>query len=113
MSITKNTRLKFETTSSQLTAKQRKRGRAGADTHATPINKGEKHPHMLPATRKNSNSNARPRRRSAIADEMRLSVVSVASVAFSRQKVGNAADANRKTAQIGASAVCLSDCRLR
>ncbi len=34
-----------------------------------------------------------------IGDEMRLFVVSVASVAFSRQKAGNASDANRKTAQ--------------
>jgi hypothetical protein len=41
----------------------------------------------------------KPRRRSRITDEMRLFVVSVASVAFSRQKVGNASDANRRSAQ--------------
>jgi hypothetical protein len=40
-----------------------------------------------------------PRRRSTIADETRFFFVSVASVAFSRQKAGNASDANRKTAQ--------------
>ncbi len=39
------------------------------------------------------------RRRSTTADEMRLFVVSVAFVGFSRQKVGNVSDANRKTAQ--------------
>jgi hypothetical protein len=37
--------------------------------------------------------------RSTIADEMRLFFVPVEFVAFSRQKVGNASDANRKTAQ--------------
>jgi hypothetical protein len=37
--------------------------------------------------------------RSTIADEMRFFFVSVAFVAFSRQKAGNASEANRKTAQ--------------
>jgi hypothetical protein len=41
----------------------------------------------------------KPRRRSTIADEMRLFSVPVASVAFSRQKAGNASDRRRKTAQ--------------
>jgi hypothetical protein len=39
------------------------------------------------------------RRRSTIADEMRFFFVSVASVASSRQKAGDASDADRKTAQ--------------
>jgi hypothetical protein len=43
MSITKNTRLKFETTSSQLATKPRKRGRRRRGILETPINKGRKH----------------------------------------------------------------------
>jgi hypothetical protein len=45
MSITKNTRLKFETTSSRLTPKQGKEDAAAAAAHETPINKGRKHTH--------------------------------------------------------------------
>ncbi len=54
---------------------------------------------MREATRKKLKSGEKLRRRSTIADEMRFFFVSVASVAFSRQKAGNVSDANRKTAQ--------------
>jgi hypothetical protein len=56
MSITKNTRLKFETTQSRLTTKHRKRGRWWCDAHETPINKGRKHTRaVLGRNAKNSN----------------------------------------------------------
>jgi hypothetical protein len=45
MSITKNTRLKFETTSSRLTPEQRKRGGRRRQPTETYINKGRKHTH--------------------------------------------------------------------
>jgi hypothetical protein len=54
---------------------------------------------MREATREKFKSGEKLRRRSTIADETRFFFVSVASAAFSRQKAGNASDANRKTAQ--------------
>jgi hypothetical protein len=93
MSITKNTRLKFETTVSTLTTKLRKRGGACAGIRGTPINKGREHIYYDFGETQKIKLTRKPRRRSTIADEMRLFVVSVASVASSRQKAGNASDA--------------------
>jgi hypothetical protein len=93
MSITKNTRLKFETTSSRLTPKQGKEDAAAAAAHETPINKGRKHTSLWLGDAQKIKLARNPRRRSTIADEMCLFVAPVASVAFSRQKVGNASDA--------------------
>jgi hypothetical protein len=99
MSITKNTRLKFETnfiTDDADAVKKRTQGRRALET---PINKGRKtHANDCGETQK-IQLVRKPRRRSTIADEMRLFFVSVASVAFSRQKAGNASERRRKTAQ--------------
>ncbi len=56
MSITKNTRLKFETTSSRLTTQHRKSRRRRRRAHETPINKGRKHKRaVVGRNAKNSN----------------------------------------------------------
>jgi hypothetical protein len=99
MSITKNTRLKFETNFITDDTDAMKKGTQGRRALETPINKGQKQ-HVCDFGETQKIQLARkPRRRSTIADEMRLFFVSVASVAFSHQKAGNASDANRKTAQ--------------